>query len=249
MTESGADDAFEFEPQILLVEDDVRVRDHYVDRLQRAGFGILQASCVVEAMNIVADPRHVIDAAVLDYDLPDGTSLDLVPRLLDREPLCKSLVITGVGGPSEALRSAQLGAHGFIEKPVDPGRFITAVIATVYASLDWRRRAGQRQETVGSRRSWVDFDPTVPIDIHPTQVVARLRQKGGLTPIETLVAFRLVWGDTGVEVANFLGVGERTAKRHIGKVLAKTGAQGRSGLLAVLFRDGGHEDDGISGAP
>ena len=232
------------EPRILVVEDDAAVRNVYERSLSRAGFRTLAVATIGEAKAILDDLSEHFDAAVLDFELPDGTAFDLVGDLLMRDPLCKSLVITGVAGPTEAQRFVQAGAHAFIAKPLGPQALIGGVINTVYATLQWRRHTDQLPGSPELRRA-VDLSfasASNPLELDPAAMLARIRHIGGLSPTQTMVAFRLLWGDNDREIAAFLQCAERTIKRHVSAVLRRTGSKGRSGLLGVLFRDSGYDD-------
>lgn len=234
----------EEEPCILVVDDEALIRSVYRKTLQRAGFRVVLVGTVRGARALIDDETQQFDAAVLDFHLGDGTAFDLVGVLLERKPLCKSLVITGVAGPSEAQRLAQLGAHGFIAKPLGPEALIAGVINTVYATLQWRH--GTNQITRPPEPAPIDLTVTEapgPLGLRPAVVLARLRRIGGLSPLQTMAAYRLMWGDTDREIAAFLACAERTAKRHVAVVLRRTGAKSRAGILGVLLRDSGYEDD------
>jgi DNA-binding NarL/FixJ family response regulator len=235
----------EDEPRILVVEDDAAVRNVYTRTLGRAGFRTRAVASIAAAKGHLHDATEQFEAAVLDFELPDGTAFDLVGDLLKREPLCKSLVITGVAGPTEAQRFVQAGAHAFIAKPVQPQALVGGVINTVYATLQWRRHTEQLPGPPGVRKA-VDLSnvgTASPLDLDPASMLARLRRIGGLSPTQTMVAFRLLWGDNDREIAAFLHCAERTAKRHVSAVLRRTAARGRAGLVGVLFRDCGYDDD------
>lgn len=226
--------------RVLLVEDDATILRSFAGRLERAQFQVTIASTVAEARGVIEDQARVFDAAILDFDLPDGDTFDLVTRLLDREPLCRSVVVTGLGREAEARRYMQLGAHAFLRKPVRPSDLVTVVTNTAFATLDWRRRTGQALAITRAQRSDQPEPPPVPLDL--IAVIDRLTHIAALSPLQTMVAYRMLWGDSDREIAQMLGCAERTAKRHVGQILKKTGARTRSGLLSVLLRDAGVED-------
>lgn len=231
--------------RILVVEDDATLSASFRKRLERARFEVTLAGTLAEAQALIEDPARGFDAAILDFDLPDGDTFELVSALLERDPLCKSLVVTGRGSEAEARRYMQLGAHAFLVKPVQPSELLNAVTSTTYATLSWRLRTGQDEgctKKAPCPRIGGIEPPRVPVDVDA--VLARLRHIANLSPLQNMVAYRLIWGDSDREIARMLGCAERTAKRHVGKILAKTGARTRTGLLSVLLRDAGVEDAG-----
>jgi DNA-binding NarL/FixJ family response regulator len=221
---------------VLLVEDDRRIARSFAECLERAHFEVSNASTVAAARRAIDDPRMSFEAAVLDFDLPDGDSFELVTSLLERKPLCRSLVVTGRAREAEAQRYLQLGAHAFLPKPIGPGDLVKAVIHTALATLDWRRRLGQPQGSDGLLAE----PPVVPLDLGG--LMNRLTHIADLSPVQTTVAYRMLWGDSDREIAQMLGCAERTAKRHVSEILKKTGSRTRAGLLAVIMRDAGIDD-------
>ena len=244
----SAADALERDPVCLLVEDEDELRRGYEKHLEKAGFTVRSVDTIAAARGLLASPERVFDVAILDFGLPDGSSLQLVTELLERTPLCKSLVVTGVAGTAEAHELVRAGAHTFLEKPVSPGTLISSVVATLYATLRWRQRVGHAEvptrEPPGDleHREWTDAEPPM-LQLDPLKVLARLRYIGGLSARETVVAYRLLWGDTDRQIGAFIGCAERTAKRHVSRVLAKIGAPARSGVLGALMRDAGYDDE------
>jgi ActR/RegA family two-component response regulator len=185
--------------RVLLVEDDEGIQRTFGRRLERANFDVAIAGTVAQARCALEDDAAVYDAAVLDFDLPDGETFDLVTRLLDREPLCRSLVVTGLGREAEARRYMQLGAHGFLRKPVRPSDLVTAVTETAFATLAWRHRTGQGLPLPTSKGA---EPPPVPLDL--VAVMDRLAHIATLSPLQSMVAYRLLWGDSDREVAQML---------------------------------------------
>jgi DNA-binding NarL/FixJ family response regulator len=225
--------------RILLVEDDHRIQRSFTSRLERAHFDVSVASTIAEAHAALHDDASIFEAAVLDFDLPDGDSFELVTSLLERKPLCRSLVVTGRAREADAQRYMQLGAHSFLPKPLNPGDLVRAVIHTALATLEWRRRTGQPLAIVAEQNDLAE-PPAIPLDLGA--IMNRLTHIADLSPVQTTVAYRMLWGDSDREIAQMLGCAERTAKRHVGQILRKSGARTRAGLLAVLLRDAGIDD-------
>jgi DNA-binding NarL/FixJ family response regulator len=222
--------------RVLVVEDDRRIQRSFSQRLERAHFDVTVASTIAEARGLLDQDGAIFEVAVLDFDLPDGDSFELVTALLERKPLCRSLVVTGRAREAEAHKYMQLGAQGFLSKPIVPGELVKAVIQTAFATLEWRHRTGQ---PLGQQGGLAE-PPVIPLDLGA--IMNRLTHIADLSPVQTTVAYRMLWGDSDREIAQMLGCAERTAKRHVGQILKKTGARTRSGLLAVLLRDAGIDD-------
>lgn len=223
--------------RILLVEDYEPLRHSYSRTFTEAGYEVLSAGTLAAGRALLGDELDV-HGALLDYRLPDGTAAALVQELLDRKPLCRSAVVTGAVDDETAMESARCGAHAYVRKPETFPNLLATLASTVASTLEWRRTLGQQSSASGTATAGV---PT-PIGMDTQKAMARLAHIAGLSHFETLVAWRLLWGDSNKRMAQLLGCTERTAKYHVAAVLARTGAKNRNALLKVLLMDAGFED-------
>jgi DNA-binding NtrC family response regulator len=105
------------EDVILIVEDDVRQRALLGEFLSANSLKALTAGNCLEAEHICR--THRPDAAILDYELPDGNALDLMTRLKTIDPSLPMIILTGQGSIQRAVEAVKLGADQFLTKPVD----------------------------------------------------------------------------------------------------------------------------------
>ena len=102
---------------VLLVDDEPAVRFGMRDYLEASGYAVQEAPSCQEAQAAFRSGRP--DVAVLDYSLPDGTALDLLPRLKALDPDVPIVILTGVGSIELAVRAIKEGAEHFLTKPVE----------------------------------------------------------------------------------------------------------------------------------
>jgi len=224
--------------RILLVEDYEPLRLSYARMFKDAGYEVLDVGTLAAAREFIANGDD-LHAALLDYRLPDGTAASLVQELLDRRPLCRSAVVTGAIDDETAMESARCGAHAYVRKPETFPNLIATLASTIASTLEWRRTLGQ-DAPIADTPSAPNLP--MPVGMDTKRAMARLAHIAGLSHFETLVAWRLLWGDSNKRIAQLLGCTERTAKYHVAAVLARTGAKNRNALLKVLLVDAGMED-------
>lgn len=107
--------------RILVVEDDVLVRDMIVEILADAGFETYEAGCVEEALRGLAE--QPVDAVITDVDMPgklDGT--DLTRRIDESWPEIDVIVTSG-RRPADSLP----GIARFLPKPFTPARLLRMI--------------------------------------------------------------------------------------------------------------------------
>ena len=87
--------AEQYQPTVLLVEDDEDFRFAATLLLAREGYGVLTAATARDALGVLRTPLSPIDVVVLDVHLPDASGVDLFPHLRRRLPERQLIVCTG----------------------------------------------------------------------------------------------------------------------------------------------------------
>jgi DNA-binding NtrC family response regulator len=90
-------------PKILIVDDEPGIRFGMRDFLEAEGLEADEADSVASAERAVREGRP--DAVVLDHMLPDGTALDLLPRIRELDPSLPVVVLTGHASIDLAVRA------------------------------------------------------------------------------------------------------------------------------------------------
>ena len=119
--------------RILVVEDNDLNRRLFCDVLQAGGFDV----------ESVADGTAAIDTAraffpnlvVMDIQLQDVSGLDLITTLKSDTTLADVpvLAVTAYAGKGDEQRIREIGAEGYLSKPVSIGPFMAAVKGLVGA--------------------------------------------------------------------------------------------------------------------
>ncbi|AFE08131.1 sigma-54 dependent DNA-binding response regulator [Corallococcus coralloides DSM 2259] len=138
--------------RILLVDDEPGVRLGMKGYLTQHGFDVDEATSVAEAQE--GFRTHRPDVAVIDYRLPDGTALELLPRLKELDAAVPLVVLTGHGSIELAVQAVKEGAEQFLTKPLE-----LAVLKVVLERLVAQRRERQRLLADRSRAVRTQVDP------------------------------------------------------------------------------------------
>jgi DNA-binding NtrC family response regulator len=100
---------------LLLVDDDDQLRQALERRFQRLGWRVTAAAAVAEALVKAGQARH--DVALLDLHLPDGSGIELLERLRERQPELEAIMLTGHGSIETAIQAMKKGAYDYLTKP------------------------------------------------------------------------------------------------------------------------------------
>jgi DNA-binding NtrC family response regulator len=125
--------------KLLLVDDDVQMRNVLALYLRRCGFTVLDAANLADARSLQA--KESPDLTIVDYQLPDGTAFDLLSTTRERESHEAVIVLTGLGTIDLAVRAIKSGAEHFLTKPVDLESLEILVRRTLEQQRDRRQRA------------------------------------------------------------------------------------------------------------
>ncbi|MDN4478360.1 response regulator [Demequina lignilytica] len=188
---------------VLVLDDHEVVRRGICDILERAD-GI---AVVAEASTVAQAVRRaeaVRPQVILsDLRLPDGTGLDVIGHVRGKLPDTRIVVLTSYDDDEARAAARSAGADVFLAKTAGPNEILQAVRDAASG-----REHGQH------------------ISVHEDDVVARL------TPMERRVLDLVGAGLANREIAEKLGIAEKTVKNHVTSVLAKMGLQRRTQVVA-----------------
>jgi diguanylate cyclase (GGDEF)-like protein len=109
---------------VLVVDDDEEMRDSLVEVLRMEGIETITAGTVDDGRKQVA--IHTPAVVVVDYQLPDGTGIDLAQDVRAHDPEIPVLLLTGYATLDTAIAAVgQLDAY--LIKPVAPPQFQKSV--------------------------------------------------------------------------------------------------------------------------
>jgi DNA-binding NtrC family response regulator len=119
--------------RILIVDDESAVRFGVRDFLETHGYDVDEAATCASGERTFRAARP--DAVVLDYALPDGNALALMPRLRAIDPSIPIVILTAHGSIELAVRAVKEGAEQFLTKPVE----LAALLVILRRVLETRR--------------------------------------------------------------------------------------------------------------
>jgi DNA-binding NtrC family response regulator len=124
--------------RVLVVDDEPAVRAAIQRFLEGHGFktAVAEDCRSAEAAFLATRP----DAAIIDYSLPDGNALELLPRLKAVDPTVPLIILTGFGSIDLAVRAIKEGADQFLTKPVELPTLAVLIERLAATARDRRRK-------------------------------------------------------------------------------------------------------------
>ena len=209
-------------PTVLVLDDHDLVRRGIVDVLDAAtGITVIAEAATVRQSTARA-ALVAPDVAVLDYRLPDGTGAEACAALRELHPGLPCLILTAFDDDDARAASAAAGAAAFLLKDIRAADLIEAV----------RRVASGHRMTATLRRHSVagsdsGADAAAPARVDPAAVL----------PTRQREVFALVArGLSNREIADRLGVAEKTVKNHVTAILRTLALRRRTQIVVLAAR-------------
>ena len=115
------------EPHLLVVDDDVQLRELLRRYLSDNGFRVTLAADSREARASLAS--FTFDLIVLDVMMPGESGLDLTRNLRSesRLPRVPILLLTAMGEPEDRINGLEQGADDYLAKPFEPRELVLRI--------------------------------------------------------------------------------------------------------------------------
>ncbi len=116
INEAGQADAADAQKKILIVEDNVLIRELTTAVLKQAGYNIVVAKDGADALMHIG--RDHVDLILLDVDLPYIDGHNLLKAVRESGNEVPAIFMSGLPGEEVELKAFEVGAADFIRKPV-----------------------------------------------------------------------------------------------------------------------------------
>jgi DNA-binding NarL/FixJ family response regulator len=198
--------------RVLLIE------DHFLARmaLHSVLSGHAQISVIGEAsdgeLGITMYREHRPDVVVLDLRLPRLSGFEVIIQLRKEFPTAKIVILSNYQGSEDIYRAVRSGAMAYLTKDASGEELLTA-IQSVHRGLRYL--------------------PHVALDR-----LAERMPAVELTPRESEVLVCITKGLSNKEIADELGIAEKTVRIHVSSLLEKMGARDRTQATIYALQRG-----------
>ena len=173
-------------PRVLLVDDDVRLRELLQRYLQSQGFEVRGVGDAAQ-MRQSLDRGH-FDLIVLDLMLPGENGLEICRRLRGQGDATPIVMLTAKGDEIDRIVGLEIGADDYVPKPVNPRELLARIRSVLRRTRpapgapqpDGGEVVFERAELDGRHHSpWV-MEAKVEGGTDGSHLVVRLHYGGGL---------------------------------------------------------------------
>jgi DNA-binding NarL/FixJ family response regulator len=197
---------------VLVVDDHALLRTGVANIINQESdlHVIAEASNGLEAVE--AFERHHPDVTLLDLRMPVMEGVEAVRQIRERDPHAKVIVLTTYDTDDDISRALKAGAKAYVLKDISADALI-ACIHDVLAGKTYLAPAAAAKLAEG---------------------VTRIQ----LTPRELTTLRLMADGKSNKEIANELGISERTVKTHLGHLFEKLAVTSRTEAVKIATRRG-----------
>jgi len=122
------------EQKILIIEDELAIREMIKFAFINSKFMLLEAEHAEQAQHVIAE--HKPDLILLDWMLPGMSGLDLLKRLR-KDELTKGIpviMLTARGNEADKVKGLDVGADDYVSKPFSPRELLARIKALLRRS-------------------------------------------------------------------------------------------------------------------
>jgi two-component system, NtrC family, response regulator AtoC len=133
-------------PHVLVVDDERMIRWSLRAGFEEAGAHVEEAATLAEARGRLAEDWP--DLLLLDLRLPDGSGMDLLREVLEKDADLPIMVITAFGSLEGAVDAIKHGAKDYIAKPFELDELLHKATRILEHRDLWRRAESQERSSV-----------------------------------------------------------------------------------------------------
>jgi DNA-binding response OmpR family regulator len=113
--------------RILIVEDEVAIREFEAINLKRVGYETVEAGSGEEALEIFDNDTEGFDIALLDVMMPGMDGFALCKELRQRSDSIGIIMLTAKSQEMDKISGLMIGADDYVTKPFSPTELLARV--------------------------------------------------------------------------------------------------------------------------
>lgn len=166
--------------KILIVEDEVAIREFEAINLKRVGYQITEAGSGEEALDIYDNTADGFDIALLDISMPGMDGFTLCKELRQRSETLGIIMLTARTQEMDKISGLMLGADDYITKPFSPTELL-ARVDSLY-----------RRVEMHSKKAGISLSDDITLGDFTLNLRRRTLLKNGVNIELTQVEFQMV---------------------------------------------------------
>jgi DNA-binding NarL/FixJ family response regulator len=197
--------------RVLIVDDQVLIRDGLRSLLSaQPDLQVVgdaeDGAAAIDLIYQLSQSDQVPDVVLLDIRMPMMDGVAATKQIVTKFPSCRVLILTTFDDEEYVSQAIRHGARGYLLKGT-PAKDLATAIRSIYQGYSYLGPGLMAKALSPPASSSLESD---------------------MTPREQQVLQLLVQGAENREIANSLGISERTVKNHITNILTRLGLKNRT---------------------
>ena len=163
--------------RILIIDDEETLCYFLKESLEEKGYEAETVHTAGEGLKQLA--RRDADLVLLDLKLPDGEGLDVLREIRKADDGLPVIVLTGHAAVESAVRAMKLGAHDYLEKPINLAQ-LSSSVADVLNSSPRKQVTTKAPDAEAEARSAAAEEPEVEDEVE-TEPGQGIEQRAALS--------------------------------------------------------------------
>jgi two-component system, NarL family, response regulator YdfI len=213
--------------RILVADDHLVVRKGLRLLLEEMGEGFSLVGEAVDGLQAIRLAGELQpDVVLMDVRMPGMDGLTAIERIHQSWPQVAVVILTTYNDDEALLRGLQAGACGYILKE--------ASAETLFHAIRTAARGEYLLQPEIMARVLAQTRPSVPLLLEASSDAS----KEELTERERAILAAVARGERSKEIAQSLGVSERTVKAHLTNIYMKLNVDSRASAVAIALERG-----------
>ena len=154
--------------RILILDDEPNIGSSLRMILEREGYAVTVTRTIADAKAVAGRA----DALLLDVRLPDGSGIDLLRQLRERDFPAPVIMISGHATIRDAVDATRTGAFDFLEKPLSRDKVLLS-LKNALEQVNLRRENERLRELVGAGSRMIGSSPVFLRVVEQATLAAR----------------------------------------------------------------------------
>ncbi|MDZ4407629.1 response regulator transcription factor [Bacillus cereus] len=201
---------------ILVLEDEIPIRNFIVLNMKRTGFNVLVAGTGEEALELIG--KHTVDIALLDVMLPGIDGFEVCQSIREINKKMGIIMLTARIQDADKVQGLTIGADDYIAKPFSPNE----LVARVQSLLRRLKVNEENMKTIHSGPFLLNllqeklYREGQVIDLTPTEyIILQYLMNNATKPVSRNEILNKIWGENYIGDMKVVDVNMRRLRQKV----------------------------------
>ncbi len=157
--------------QLLIIDDEEKHRSLLARIIRSEGYDVFEAGDCASGLKKLS--AKSIDVVLCDVKLPDGSGVELVPKIKEFHPDTEIILLTAFGNIADSVQAMKDGAFDYIVKGNDNDK-ILPLLSRAFEKVELKKRVRELEKRVGKKYSFDSIIGTSPLIVKAIELARKV---------------------------------------------------------------------------